>query len=464
MSYITVPRLLRAPRSHGIILKPAHFIVAGMRTALTIAGSDSGGGAGIQADLKSFAALGVHGTSVVTCVTAQNTRAVRSVFALPAGEVRAQLRAILEDFEVRAAKTGMLYSASIVRAVAEGLPRSAFPLVVDPVMVATVGASLEQDDFQEALVERLLPRADLVTPNRFEAERLAGFRVKRLEDAERAARAIRKLGPSAVLVKGGHLPGALVDVFFDGRRLHRLPGFRHDKELHGAGCTLAASIAGYLALGETLPDAIEAARRRVAAGFQASYRVGRGVAVIHSHIVPDRHDVWQSVTEAAPKLAKILPLDLVPEVGINIGYALPGATTLEDVCALRGRIVRVGDRLEPIGPAAFGASRHIARIILTAMRFDPGARSATNLKYRSKNARRLRSAHFRLASFDRGEEPEGVSTMEWGTERAIVEAGTIPDVIYDEGALGKEGMMRVLGRAPEDVLRKVRRIGKALRG
>lgn len=435
-----------------------------MRTALTIAGSDSGGGAGIQADLKSFAGVGVHGTSVITCVTAQNTRTVASVFPLPPTEVSAQLRAVLGDFRVRAAKTGMLYSADIVRAVTRGLGRSTFPLVVDPVMVATVGASLEQDDFQGALVEHLLPRADLVTPNRVEAERLAGFRIARLADMERAARAIRRLGPDAVLVKGGHVSGALVDVLFDGRRIARLSGVRHDKEVHGAGCTLAASIAAHLALGRTMPEAIEAARRRVAAGFLESYRAGRGVAIIHSHLVPDRHAVWQAVTDAAPRFARAIPLHLVPEVGINVGFALPAAATLDDVCALRGRIVRLGDRLEPIGPAAFGASRHIARIILAAMRFDPSTRSAANLKYHSKNARGLRSTRLVLGTFDRAGQPEGRSTMEWGTERAIAEAGTVPDVIYDEGAVGKEAMMRVLGRHPEDVLRKVRRIGRAVRG
>lgn len=435
-----------------------------MRTALTIAGSDSGGGAGIQADLKSFAAVGVHGTSVLTCITAQNTRAVESIYPLPVEEIRAQLRAVLGDFDVRAAKTGMLYSAEIVGTVAKALGRKTFPLVVDPVMVATVGASLQRDDFRDALSERLLPRADLVTPNRYEAERLAGFPVRTLDDADRAARAIRKLGPEAVLVKGGHLAGRLVDVYFDGRGVRRLAGYRHDKELHGAGCTLAASIAGYLALGHPLPEAVEAARRRVAAGFLASYRAGRGVGIINSHVVPDRYEVWRAVTEAAPRFARAISIDLAPEVGINLGFALPGAATPSDVCALQGRIVRVGDHLEPIGPAAFGASRHIARIILIAMRFHPGMRSAINLKYRPQNARRLRSARLVLATFDRSDQPEGVSTMEWGTERAIVEAGRIPDVIYDEGAVGKEAMMRVLGRQPADVLRKVRRIGRAIGG
>ncbi len=258
-----------------------------MRTALTIAGSDSGGGAGIQADLKSFASVGVHGTSVITCVTAQNTRSVDSIFPIPVAEVRKQLRAVLGDFNVRAAKTGMLYSAEIVRVVARELRGTTFPLVVDPVMVATVGASLEKVDFADALVDRLLGRAALVTPNRFEAERLSGVRISNVESMERAARAIHRLGPNAVLVKGGHMKGPLVDVFYDGRRLRRLRARRIAKTLHGAGCTLAASTAAYLAIGRPLLGAIEAARRKVAAGFHESYRAGGGVEIINSHALPD---------------------------------------------------------------------------------------------------------------------------------------------------------------------------------
>jgi hydroxymethylpyrimidine/phosphomethylpyrimidine kinase len=255
-----------------------------VRTALTIAGSDSGGGAGIQADLKSFAAIGVHGTSVLTCVTAQNTRSVDSIFALPPREVRRQLRSVLSDFDVRAAKTGMLYSAAIVRAVADELRRTSFPLVVDPVMVATVGARLGRDDLVKALVDGLLDRATLVTPNAQEAETLSGVPIRTVGSMEEAARTIHRLGPQAVLVKGGHLKGPLVDVFFDGRRIVRMTGRRYGKALHGAGCTLAASITAYLALGRPLSDAVRQARRRVARGFRASYRAGHGVEVINSQV------------------------------------------------------------------------------------------------------------------------------------------------------------------------------------
>src|SRR3989304_4296029 len=178
-----------------------------MNSALTSAGSASGGGAGIQADLHAFAAAGVHGTSVITCVTAQNTRSVDSIFPLPAGEVRAQLRAVLHDFDVRGAKTGMLYSADIVKTVANELEGTSFPLVVDPVMVATVGASLERADLATALSRHLLPRAALVTPNLHEAGRLSGRRGRGLADARAAAKAIAKLGPDAGLGEGGAPPG-----------------------------------------------------------------------------------------------------------------------------------------------------------------------------------------------------------------------------------------------------------------
>jgi hydroxymethylpyrimidine/phosphomethylpyrimidine kinase len=433
-------------------------MAAAMRTALTVAGSDSGGGAGIQADLKSFAAVGVHGCSVVTCVTAQNTRGVTSIFPLPVREIRAQLEAVRSDIPVHAVKTGMLYSREIVRAVADGLPPRRVPLVVDPVMVATVGASLERRGFREALVEHLLPRAELVTPNLFEASRLAGFEVETPEAMRRAAKAIASSGARAVLVKGGHLQGGeLLDLLYDGR-FHEFRGPRFPKELHGSGCALASSIAAYLAMGRSLRRAVAEGRRRVQAGFLTSYGIGRGVAVINSHWSPDRFEVWRSVTRTAAGLAAVLSPPWVPEVGTNLAYALPAAVTVEDVCALQGRIQRVGTAVAVTGPAEFGASKHVARVVLAAMRFDPSIRSAANLKYSEANFRHLRKARVRLGTFDRRQQPERTSTMEWGTTQAIQAVGRVPDAIYDSGSVGKEGMIRVLGRTPEDVLRKVRRI------
>jgi hydroxymethylpyrimidine/phosphomethylpyrimidine kinase len=434
-------------KATGVILKLEGLMVAAMRTALTIAGSDSGGGAGIQADLKSFAAIGVHGTSVITCVTAQNTKAVTSIFPLPTSEIRAQLRAVLADFDVRGAKTGMLFSADIVKAVASEMRGKEFPLVVDPVMIATVGARLEQDDFRDALVDRLIPRAAILTPNRHEAERIAGFPIRGIEDMEAAARAIWKLGAGAVLVKGGHVAGELIDVYCDGRTVRHFRSFRHPKELHGAGCTLAASIAGYLAQGQALLTAVESGRRRVAAGFLTSYRAGRGVEIINSQVQPDRYGVWLALAQAGPRLSRVLPPALKPESGLELLFALPGAATRQDVAVWK----------ESHGTASFGASGRAARESLAVLRVNPILRASTTLKYRGENAERLQSFGFDVATLDRQSSGPG-GAVSGGMERAIAEAGSAPDIVVDAAGGGGPWAMRVLGQDPDRVLRMVRRI------
>jgi hydroxymethylpyrimidine/phosphomethylpyrimidine kinase len=225
--------------------------------ALTIAGSDPSGGAGLQADLKTFHRHGVYGTSVVTLVTVQNTRCVDAVEILPPALVVAQLGAVLADIPPAAAKTGALGSASVIAAVAARLAGAGFPLVVDPVMVSKHGAALVADDAVRTLVRDLLPLATLVTPNLPEAARLAGFPVADLGSMERAARAIAALGPAHVLVKGGHLEGDAVDLLLSEGRVTILSAARiASRHTHGTGCTLSAAITARLARGEGMAAAV----------------------------------------------------------------------------------------------------------------------------------------------------------------------------------------------------------------
>src|SRR5438046_1163871 len=222
---------------------------------LTIATSDSGGGAGIQADLKAFAAAGCHGTSALVALTAQNTVAVTAVHELPPGFVREQLEAVFADIGVDAAKTGMLFSRASIETVADFLEGRGVPLVVDPVMVASSGAKLLQDGAVETLVTRLFPLATVVTPNLMEARALAGREGSRRELAE----VINALGAPAVVVTGGHGDDA-VDHLFDGREHHEIPVERHAvAATHGAGCTHSATLAAHLARGDSLLDAARAA-------------------------------------------------------------------------------------------------------------------------------------------------------------------------------------------------------------
>jgi len=255
-----------------------------MRTALTIAGSDSGGGAGIQADLKTFAALGVYGTCAVTAVTAQNTTGVTAWESVSTELVIAQIEAVGSDFAPAAVKTGMLATAAIVEAVAATIAELDLPnLVVDPVMIAKDGSRLLQQDAIAAVVAELLPRAEVVTPNVPEATALVGFPIRTLDDMREAARRIRKLGPRVVVLKGGHLPPApsdpdsCVDVVSSAHAEFDVRGARlATRHTHGTGCTFAAAITAALALGQPVEQAIRGAREFVEGAIRSAPQLRSG--------------------------------------------------------------------------------------------------------------------------------------------------------------------------------------------
>ncbi|MFQ5883489.1 MAG: bifunctional hydroxymethylpyrimidine kinase/phosphomethylpyrimidine kinase [Thermoplasmata archaeon] len=429
-----------------------------MKAALTIAGSDSSGGAGVLADIKAFASVNVHGCAVITCTTAQNTQAVGRIFPLPSSMVEEQLAAVLTDIDIRAAKTGMLYSREIASTVSEALRERDFPIVVDPVLIATVGDALHSAGFVDTLKEKLIPMADLLTPNVHEASVLAGIEVKNTEEAREACRVLYDQGSRNVLIKGGHIGDDATDILFDGSRFVEFRGPKFEEDMHGSGCAFSALIAAHLAEQLDVEESVRRAKKRISFGFQFGYSVGKGASVVNTHYVRDKFAVWRDLSTALEKLKALLPANLVPEVGIDFGYALPLAADAGEVCALTGRLTKVAGRLESTGWPDFGGSKHVAKIILAAIEFNPMIRSAINLKYEEKTLRLCREAGLTMASFDRSEEPEGVSSMEWGTRQAIRDAGFVPDVIYDEGAKGKEPMIRLLGESPADILLKLRRI------
>ena len=258
----------------------------GVPKALTVAGSDSGGGAGIQADLKTFSAFRVFGMSALTAVTAQNSLGVTGVHDLPPEFVALQIDAVLGDFGADAVKLGMLSNAGIIRAVAGRLrAHGQTGIVLDPVMIAKSGAPLLQPDARAALVEAVLPLAEVVTPNLHEASVLAGLPVASEADMEEAARRIHAQGPRHVLVKGGHLKESATDILFDGRGFTRFPAPRLDSNnTHGTGCTYSAAIAAGLALGAPLAGAIGEAKAYVTAAIREGFPAGRGVGVLRHFV------------------------------------------------------------------------------------------------------------------------------------------------------------------------------------
>jgi len=436
-----------------------------MKRVLAIAGSDSGGGAGIQADLKAITALGGYGMTAITAITAQNTVGVQAIHEVPPRLVEAQIDSVVNDIGIDAVKTGMLFTPEIVALVARKIRQYRIRrVVVDPVMVAKSGDPLLKEEARRALQELLIPVALLVTPNLPEAEMLCGFEVSDHDTMREAARKIHNMGARNVLVKGGHLEGEIVDILYDGKAFREYTAPRiPTKNTHGTGCTFASAIATELAKGKSLHHSVLGAKALISSAIRFSLSLGKGHGPTNPHAVmareAERFRVVESLENVLEKLKDRRIGRLIPEVQSNLGYALPYAETEQHVAAFPGRIVRLGDSIATVSGPAFGASRHVASIILTVMARDPAFRSAMNIRFSEEILSACQRAGLRVSHFDRAQEPprikkaEGFS-LEWGT-KTVLKEGKVPDIIFDRGEVGKEPMVRVLGKSPAEVARKV---------
>ena len=440
--------------------------------ALTVAGSDSGGGAGIQADLKTFAALGVHGMSAITSITAQNTVEVTAIHDVPVDVVREQIRVVVRDIGVDAVKTGMLHTAEVIEAVAEELSHLNVPIVVDPVAVAKSGARLIEEEAIDTLSEKLIPLATVVTPNAAEATALTGVEVKTLEDQMQAAKILAQKARAAV-VKGGHLDTRnVVDVlciggerfvFFEGPRVET-------RNTHGTGCVFASAVAACLAKGMSLEDSVRLAKNFVTEAIINGLSIGAG----HGPVNPTAKVVKQSnMLETLKHIRSALDLLehdpyvhlLTPESQINIAEAPEGALSPEEVAAVPGRVVKVGNKVKRVSDPWFGGSKHVAKAVLTAMKHSAYVKSAMNIKSTPTVIAAAADSGLSISMYDRSKEPPEVKRVEgmtipWGVEEAIKAYGSVPDVIYHNGDVGKEPMALVFGRDAVDVVKKVLRIAE----
>lgn len=443
-----------------------------VKRALTIAGSDSGGGAGIQADLKTFSALGVHGMSAITCITAQNTERVTAIHQIPAELVREQIRVVVDDIGVDAVKTGMLYSSEIIESVSDELSKLKVPLVVDPVAVAKSGAPLLKPDAVEAMVKELLPIATVVTPNLNEAKLLTGLSIESVDEMVTAAEKIAAMGPEAVVVKGGHLGGAkTTDVLLYSGNVYQFTIDRIEtKNTHGTGCVFASAVAANLAKGIKIPTAVENAQRFVNEAIKHSLNIGRGFGPVHPtgliFELSEKMKALKIAKEAAAMVETAKEIyALLPECGSNLVMAYEGASSPEDLVSIPGRIVKAGKSVKIVSEPWFGYSTHVARALLVANSFDPLVKSAMNIRFEEKLLQIFESLGLSVSYYDRTKEPEEFKmqegkTIPWGIKQAVESAGGVTDVIYHRGDVGKEPMAIVFGSDAYDVVRKVIRIAK----
>lgn len=440
---------------------------------LTVAGSDSGGGAGIQADVRTISLLGCHATTAITAVTSQNSLGVQAIAPLDVGAVCSQMESVLSDMGVQAAKTGMLFDAAIITAVARILRDYEIKnIVVDPVMVAKGGARLLKDEAQAALVRELLPLALIVTPNIPEAEALTGLAITDLDSARAAARALLKKGPRAVLIKGGHGGGETVtDLYLDAQGGEKIltSARASTRNTHGTGCTLSASLASYLARGEEPVQAVELARDFVKRAIAHSYPTGGGHGSTNPYaaaragegeVIERLHLAWELLEEGNPH-------GLIPEVQSNLAEALPYALSHKDVAAFPGRIVKAGGRIRKVEGPRLAASRHMAKILMASARRGSPFRAVMNIRFGEEVLEAVAACGYTMDGFSRAEEPPEVqeaegSTLEWGTGQVLDRLGFAPEAIFDRGGDGKEPMVRIFGKDALDVVKKVLAIWRAL--
>jgi hydroxymethylpyrimidine/phosphomethylpyrimidine kinase len=435
--------------------------------AITIAGSDSGGGAGIQADLKTFAALGVHGATAITSITAQNTTAVTTVEDLKPEMIREQIKAVVEDLGIDAGKTGMLHTEEIIKTVSSEISKYKFPLVVDPVMIAKSGATLLKPEATDALKNYLLPEATIITPNKFEAEKLANIQIKNLKDTETAARKISEMGPKAVVIKGGHLEGRdVVDLLYYDGEYKMFKGPRLDvKTTHGTGCSFSAAIAAELAKKVDLIAAVEKAKEIVTLGIKFGLNIGKGYGPINPmaylYRESSRYNVLMNL-EKAKELIEASPqvTMLIPEVGMNIAMAIPYAENIDDIAAIEGRIVKVPKGPRAVSKAKFGCSSHLAKYILEITKHDERKTAAINLKFSDNTLKILEQQGMTISFYDRKKEPKEIKKVEgmtipWGVKQAIKRVGKAPDAIYHRGDIGKEPMIVLFGEQAYSLARLV---------
>jgi len=440
-----------------------------MKIALSIAGSDSSAGAGIQADLKTFSSLGVYGCTALTTITSQTGSGISGILQVSPKMIEKQIQAILDDITPDAIKIGMVYGKNAISSIRKVLKESKIPMILDPVMIAGTGERLLNSDAVTDLITHLLPLSTVATPNKFEAEVISGLKINSVQSAITAAEKIRKKGANNVVLKGGHLPGRFsTDIILNSRdHVFELSNHRlsYDR-MHGGGCTFSASLTAYVAKKYAIVDACRSANQFTHSSLKNRIVIGSKF-IINSpffklYELADRYEVYSSLQraiemiEATPNFGK-----LIPETQSNLAYSISEPGGIDDIMAVKGRIVKVGDNAKPVSSLNFGVSKHIAAAILGYMKFRPNMRSAMNIKYNSRSILEARR-FFSVSSYDRTKEPkqskrrEGYSVA-WGINQALLKNPTA-DIIYHQGDFGKEAMTIVFAPTPIDVVKKLKHI------
>ena len=425
---------------------------------LAIGGSDPSSGAGIQSDIKAAQSLGANCFSVITAITAQNTKQFSFAESVSAQSVGAQLDSVLSDFDVNVITIGMVYDYTTIRKIHSKLKGKKIPIVLDPVIKSTTHGVLLKKDAISGLKKMLIPICHTITPNVVEAEVLSGVKIRKFSDLQKAAKKIADLGVKNVIITG-HIfeKNKISDFVYYNGKYDSISGRKIPGQAHGSGCNFAIALACCIAKKYTIRDSAIFAKKFTYDAIKSAQRLGGGVKITTTRIDPLKSELQLAISDLQ-NLKEIY--SYIPECQTNFVFAKPNPKSTDDILGVAGRIVKTGKTLTVAGNLEYGGSKHVATAVLRMQKKFPKIRSALNIKYNKTILGKF--AGYKIASYDRAKEPKSSKDKEksifWGIEQAIKKSPTAPDIIYHTGDYGKEPMIIVFGESPAQVVQKISKI------
>lgn len=427
---------------------------------LAIGGSDPSSGAGIQSDIKVSQVLGANCFSVITAITAQNSKKFSLAEPVPTKSVEAQLDSVLSDFKVDVIVIGMVYDHATIKKIHDKLKSKRIPIILDPVIKSTTGGMLLKKDAVASLKRFLIPISHTITPNVAEAETLSGVKIKKYDDLVRVAKIISKMGAKHIIITGhAFYKNKISDFIYHNDKHQSISGKKILGQTHGSGCNFATALAYSIAQKSDIFDAARFAKQFTHQTIISAKRLGKGVKITNPKPDPIRTELSLAINQ----FQEIRGISrMIPECQTNFVFAKPKASTIKDILGVAGRIVRTANTIMVAGSLEYGGSKHVATAVLTVQKKFPQIRSALNLRYDQVLVEKF-AKHYKISSYDRVREPKSSkskenSSISWGINFAIKNSSTPPDVIYHKGDWGKEAMIIVFGNNPEQVLDKISKI------
>ena len=429
---------------------------------LSIGGSDPSSGAGIQNDIKTITELDAYCLTIITAITSQNTEKFFQVEPVSSKMIISQIDSILSDFKIDAIKIGMVYNSSIIKAIKSKLRYVKVPIILDPVIKSTTGGELIKKNAIRYYKKMLMPLAFVITPNTFEAEVLAGTRIKNEKDLLVSAKKIKNFGARNVVITGNNFGKQTIsDFILENSNHYSIKSKKIPKKNRGSGCTFSSALTVCIARKMNFRDSVEFAKKFTIDSIKNAKIVGKGIPVTQAN----NYDInKKNLKKAIDKFIKIKnAYSLIPECQTNFVFSKQISISIKDVVGVTGRIVKSGTSVIVAGDLEYGGSTHVASAIIAMNKKFKTIRSALNIKYNKKILEQFKKKGFNITSYDRSKEPSIVkneenSSISWGIKKAIKEISRPPDIVYHKGDYGKEPMILIFGKNPDEVIHKISKL------